>query len=187
MTLKKFCARLEKKMMQTNPKQIAYEKFFSVKNSVPVKVNYSVGICGTTTAGYGELDCYGYFEYPLSLTPDLRVAYTLFIDDEREPPQNAALHKTLVVRSSLDAIHAVMTYGVPSFISYDHDLGGDDTSTRFINWLIEAYLSGVIRVFPTDYYVHSQNPVGKQNIEGLLQAFIKTQFQNKDVYAESTR
>lgn len=27
--------------------------------------NFSTGVCGELTAGYGELDEYGYFEYPL--------------------------------------------------------------------------------------------------------------------------
>lgn len=28
---------------------------------------YSTGICGTITCGYGELDCNGYWEFPLDI------------------------------------------------------------------------------------------------------------------------
>lgn len=28
---------------------------------------YSTGICGTITCGYGELDCNGYWEFPLDV------------------------------------------------------------------------------------------------------------------------
>ncbi len=34
------------------------------------KPRYSAGICGSTTAGYGQLDKYGYFEYPLIVDQD---------------------------------------------------------------------------------------------------------------------
>ncbi len=40
--------------------EIAYEKH---ESGEPPK--YSTGICGSITAGYGRLDDYGYWEYPL--------------------------------------------------------------------------------------------------------------------------
>jgi len=32
---------------------------------IGVKPTYSTGICGRLTCGYGKLDNYGYWEYPL--------------------------------------------------------------------------------------------------------------------------
>lgn len=94
----------------------------------------------------------------------------MFLDDERLPPNDG--QDWVIVRSSQQAIQAVLERGVPSFISYDHDLGGDDTAMRFIAWMIDSYLDGDLTIFPVDYTVHSQNPVGAKNIRDLLAGFI---------------
>lgn len=97
------------------------------------------------------------------------MSYKMFLDDERFPSKEGFV----IVRSSQEAIDFVVSEGVPEFISFDHDLGGEDTSMIFINWLITAHLNDLI-VFPSNfsYYVHSQNPIGKKNIEGLLESFL---------------
>jgi hypothetical protein len=104
------------------------------------------------------------------------VTYRLFIDDERYPPFKDGENWT-IARSSEEAIHAVKQFGFPEFISFDHDLGGEDTSMIFINWMIDKTLDMVssdfqMPAFPRKYYVHSQNPVGVQNIKGLMDSFI---------------
>lgn len=40
---------------------------------------YSKGICGMITAGYGKLDEYGYWEYPLNV---IEVGGAMFIGEE---------------------------------------------------------------------------------------------------------
>lgn len=35
-----------------------------------IEYSYSQGICGSLTAGYGKLDEYGYWEYPLNVGID---------------------------------------------------------------------------------------------------------------------
>ena len=99
------------------------------------------------------------------------MTYRMFIDDERFPPRDDTTW--VIVRSSAEAINCVQQHGVPQFISYDHDLGGNDTSMKFITWLIDAYLDGHIKTFPVNYTIHSQNPVGARNIQELLTGFIK--------------
>ncbi len=100
------------------------------------------------------------------------MSYKLFIDDERFPPDDNSHWE--IVRTSCEAIDYVKEHGIPSFISFDHDLGGDDTSMKFINWLIEAYLDGEVKIdSPFKYVVHSQNPIGVKNIEGKLNSFFK--------------
>lgn len=98
------------------------------------------------------------------------MSYNLFIDDERFPPNDG--REWVIVRSSRDAIEYVQTHGIPDYISYDHDLGGDDTSMRFIMWMVDGYLDGSLESFPVNYTIHSQNPIGARNIAGLLQGFI---------------
>ena len=101
------------------------------------------------------------------------MTYKLFIDDERFPPNDGSVW--VIVRSSQEAIDYVQGFGIPDFISYDHDLGGDDTSIKFIWWLIDCYIEGTITSFPINYYIHSQNPIGAENIRGLLSSFIASE------------
>lgn len=109
------------------------------------------------------------------------MTYKLFLDDERDPPNDntqcvtgVPVPKWLIARSSCEAISIVESNGIPDFISFDHDLGGDDTAMRFIWFLINSHMDGSLESFPTDYYVHSQNPVGVQNIKGLMSSYINT-------------
>lgn len=56
--------------------------------------------------------------------------------------------------------------GIPDFISFDHDLGPGKTGHDCAKFLVEYCLDNTINTI--SYTVHSQNPVGKENIEGLL-------------------
>lgn len=97
--------------------------------------------------------------------------WKLFIDDERYPVQD----DWIIARSSQQAI-ILCAKGLPTEISFDHDLGGDDTSMLFLTWLVDALIEGTHSI-PTDfkYSVHSQNPVGAENIkqrmDGILRHF----------------
>ncbi len=106
------------------------------------------------------------------------MTYKMFIDDERQPPGQAS--DWVIARSSDQAIEIVLERGVPEFVSYDHDLGENDISLWFIYWLIDRYLEGDITTFPVNYTVHSQNPVGAKNIQGLLDNFIEKVINSKE-------
>lgn len=95
--------------------------------------------------------------------------YKMFIDDERDP----VIHDCVICRSSKEAIEYMKINGCPSFISFDHDLGGDDTAMKVVNWMIEHSLDHPYW-FNKDfnYYVHSQNPIGKVAIESKMDNFI---------------
>lgn len=99
------------------------------------------------------------------------MTYRLFIDDERFPVTE---DDWVIARSSEEAIDCVLTMGFPVHIAFDHDLGGDDTSMKFINWLIDYLLDTKQRLRPDfSFSVHSQNPVGAENIRQLMNAVIK--------------
>lgn len=50
-------------------------------------------------------------------------------------------------------------------ISFDHDLGGDDTSRRVANWMIENnFWSEEIRL-------HTANPVGYEWLQGTFNRY----------------
>jgi len=94
----------------------------------------------------------------------------MFIDDIRPCPDRF----DGVARSSDEAIAMMDRDGCPRFISFDHDLGGDDTVMRVVNWIIEKDMDepGWIPE-PFDWDVHSANPVGKENINSKLLCYMK--------------
>ena len=100
-----------------------------------------------------------------------KMSYRLFIDDERFPVGNG----WIIARGFTEAKIIVSLDGIPDYISFDHDLGLDSqTGADFANWLIDHILINEL-LFPAsfDYYVHSQNPIGAENIRGKMDAALK--------------
>lgn len=102
--------------------------------------------------------------------------WALFLDDVR------LLHETVdyttrdwcVARSTEDAIFHVTFLGMPEFISFDHDLGGDDTSMEFLKWLTDKWLDGEFGDYPIpEYQIHSANPIGAANIKSWMETWKK--------------
>lgn len=103
----------------------------------------------------------------------------IYLDDIRIPVEEF----DFIVRSYEEAVEIVREYGVPSFISFDHDLGIDSNNNLlnsgfdFAKWIVESDLDNKFKI-PQDFKfkVHSQNPVGKQNIISLLDGYLKYKF-----------
>lgn len=100
----------------------------------------------------------------------------LFIDDLRDPPGDL----WTVARTSNEAISILRgiygsMVGAPGYpqledenlevISFDHDLGGDDTTRPVILWMCEYGL------WPREVYCHSMNPIGKKWILGMADQY----------------
>lgn len=106
---------------------------------------------------------------------------TMYLDDIRTPVQTF----DFVVRSFAEAVEMIEIYGVPIFISFDHDLGVDSNGELlksgydFAKWLVKADIDGMYTL-PTDFSfkVHSQNPVGRENIKKLLENYLKMKNQD---------
>ena len=96
--------------------------------------------------------------------------YKLFIDDERFP----TTPDWFVARTSEQSITAVKNYGFPKEIAFDHDLGNDDTAINFLNFLPNYFIDNDCK-FPVGfkYSIHSQNPVGKENIDSKMKQLLK--------------
>ena len=102
--------------------------------------------------------------------------YTLYLDDLRTPVQ----HFDVVARSYNEALSCIQTNGMPCFISFDHDLGEDEAGKLLksgydlAKWIVNA---DALQEYPLpenfSYKVHSQNPVGKKNIESLLNRYLQ--------------
>jgi len=85
----------------------------------------------------------------------------IYIDDDRDPKGVF----DAILRSSAEAISYMLSEGCPDYISFDHDLGGDDTAMIVVNWMIETDLemgNFIPKCF--SFGVHSANPVGALNI-----------------------
>ena len=84
----------------------------------------------------------------------------------------------IIIRSYNDFVDWITTNGLPKFISFDYDLGlpqdqncEEQNGMTCAKWLVKYCLDHE-QALPK-YFVHSQNPVGKGNIEGYLEAFSK--------------
>ena len=102
--------------------------------------------------------------------------YKLYIDDIRNPVDPT---EWTIARTSKQAIAIIKGLGFPTFISFDHDLGEDDDAMKVAKFIVDTDLdkqeAGIVNWIPNNFkfYVHSANPTGKQNIEGLLNGYLK--------------
>lgn len=89
----------------------------------------------------------------------------LWIDDLRVPPTDWQWAK-----SSEQAIRMLTMYDDKgqhyNTISFDHDLGGDDTTRPVMLWLCEHEAA-----WPDRLSVHTANPVGRQWLEGMAKRY----------------
>lgn len=100
------------------------------------------------------------------------MTYKLFIDDERYPPRDGG--KWYVARSMDEVKFMVSQHGWPEFMSFDHDLGDDTESGMDIaKWIVEQDLNGFELPHEFEFYVHSQNPIGAENIRSLLSGYLR--------------
>lgn len=98
--------------------------------------------------------------------------YRMFLDDERYPPAESA-DDIVIARNFDDAVWYVQNWGVPYFISFDHDLGKGKDGYDFAKWLTEHIIDSNQRLPEYfDFYVHSMNPVGKENIQKYMENFM---------------
>ena len=95
----------------------------------------------------------------------------VFIDDERTPIGPG----WDVIRNMADFVEFVEQFGFPDYISFDHDLGKDrPTGYDIAKWVVDRDLDGIHHLPDKfSFYVHSQNPIGKKNIESLLNNYLK--------------
>jgi hypothetical protein len=92
----------------------------------------------------------------------------LWIDDVRPAPANWA-GNCITVTNSVAAIYMLELWHIKDArfecISFDHDLGGDDTTRPVVLWL------AVNDAWPAKCYVHTMNPVGRAWLVGMLERY----------------
>lgn len=85
----------------------------------------------------------------------------LWVDDLRPAPEG-----WIWAKNSNKAISALIAFSSIDTISFDHDLGGDDTTRRVVMWLCENGWGSIKTV-----YVHTANPVGREWLEGTINRY----------------
>lgn len=95
--------------------------------------------------------------------------YLLYLDDVRDPSTN---RDWTVVRSVTAFQETILNQGLPEEISFDHDLG-DDVPSGYdaVKWLIDLAIENDLPLENVETNVHSANPVGAENIRGILASF----------------
>ena len=84
-----------------------------------------------------------------------------------------------VIRSYQDFVAYISQNGIPSIISFDHDLGVNLDNTEAasgydaVKYIVDFILEQEHPILP-QVLCHSQNPVGKTNILSYWNNFIKT-------------
>lgn len=100
------------------------------------------------------------------------MTWHLFLDDERFPAKPRP--ETVICRTAAEARDAVSARGCPAEMDLDHDLGDGEDAMGFLRWFADEALDG--RVLVPDGFawaVHSQNPVGRRNIEGFMTGLLR--------------
>lgn len=126
--------------------------------------------------------------------------YGLILDDTRTIDESLqisclsipcfGLHDWKLAKDCDEFKALIELFGLPAFVSFDHDLGLDkaktlesglivanwseETGLTAAKWLVE-YCFEQSLPFP-EYRVHSANPVGKENILGYIRSAIRSGF-----------
>jgi hypothetical protein len=117
---------------------------------------------------------------------DDNMKWILFLDDIRFPVDaSLAFSKdelVIIARSMDDAVWYIRRHGIPYQIHFDHDLAdehyivgdGEKTGYTFAKWLCDYIMDNNLQL-PTGFgfFVHSQNPVGAENIRCYMNNFLK--------------
>lgn len=93
-----------------------------------------------------------------------------YLDDIRPMPSDF----DILWKNTLEAKMYCIEQGVPSYISFDHDLGYGNTGFDFCKWLVDVDISNDCSFIPPDfdYDIHSANPVGAENIDRYLRQYL---------------
>ena len=110
--------------------------------------------------------------------------WSLFLDDERFPVMKGEDDDWVIIRTAEEALLRIEELGYPRRMSLDHDLGeGIMTGYDFIRGLVDFALDGNmdwggVNVKDIDVYVHSQNPVGAENIRKYWENFMRFDYES---------
>lgn len=98
------------------------------------------------------------------------MGWKIWIDDDSfdiDQPQRNAPNGFFVALSVEEAIKITELMGcAPEFMELDHDLGEGPTVMGYLRYLNDKYFNN-----PPDYNIHSENPVGRENIKAFMETW----------------
>lgn len=95
-------------------------------------------------------------------------SYVIWLDDFRTP----RLQGNVVWCKNVEEFkQQIKTFGLPSHIAFDHDLGDGPNGYDAAKWLVDYCMENDLDV--PEYSIQSANPVGKENIKGILENYKK--------------
>lgn len=93
----------------------------------------------------------------------------LWLDDERPMPSDWEGGRDDWVTTSTEAINRLTVRKAAGVryeeMSFDHDLGGKDTSMRVLDWMVEN------NYWPKEITIHTANPPARQNMLRLINRY----------------
>jgi hypothetical protein len=105
------------------------------------------------------------------------MTYRMFVDDIRNPDwvyPDQDVSDWQVCRTMQEAQDVISDLGCPSWISFDHDLGDNiPTGYDLAKWLVDTDLDSGFMPDNFEFLIHSANPVGAANIQGLLTCYLR--------------
>lgn len=119
-----------------------------------------------------------YTSLPEQPYPSHNNHWNLFLDDLRFPyyvdPHSKAVW--VMARNLDEAKGLCVRFGMPGFISFDHDLGPGEDAMMFCRWLAyEFYDKDNKNHKIPNYQVHSSNPVGVENIKSFMDSWVRAE------------
>lgn len=94
-------------------------------------------------------------------------SWSLFLDDVRDESFVSYRSNYETARSTEEAVSFLEKFGLPEFISFDHDLGPHDRAMDFLKRMYDMFPYGPV----PEYQVHSSNPPGRENIVSFMDSW----------------
>jgi len=168
----------EKYVHKTTGRPVEIWKISSTKD-LKEENNYNIVISSIALDAESDPAPTYIIEYADYFFAHYRMTYKLFLDDLRTVDMvytNWTDEDFTIVRNFEDFRKTIIEQGLPEYISFDNDLGLDDSGNvapdgyAAAKWLV--YESG-LDLSDLEFFVHSANPVAAKQIQGLLENYIK--------------
>lgn len=104
----------------------------------------------------------------------IKKGYKVFFDDIRtiDMVYDSSMNSEfIIVRNANDFKSLIQKRGIPDFVSFDHDLGEDENGNiaedvyDVVKWMVYDKEYDLRNM---KFAIHSDNPVGRKNIESLI-------------------
>lgn len=98
--------------------------------------------------------------------------YALYLDDERSP--SVEDRPWVIVRTSDAFKQVILEKGLPSYISFDHDLGeGSENGYECLKWFGDWCMDHGVDMRGIEMNAHTANPVGRDNMAGYIASYAR--------------